>query len=441
MRRPGISKKQQPASAAAPANSSKRAKTSRKDRTTGKTKVAKVKVAKVKTAKVKATKVTNDRTRTRLGSARRPDPVRDWALSGDRAAVAKIKTSRRRGRVSAKDVAWTMDQLATTQTSGVPLFRALGMIASMRKNSPLGDRLEELQRRIGEGASLSQAMKEDEKTWGQLVIALVGAGEASGSLDRAFTRVASLLMARMALRRKILGAMTYPVVLIAVTASLVATLLLMVVPMFEGIYETLGGELPGLTKAVISASRLALPGLFFLLMLIGMLFFVLRRARTEESLGLKVDSLKMRIPVIGKLLAKGVYSRTASTLASLLSSGVPMLEALEFAAVAAGSHPHRLSLLNIRRRLTDGGTFSTSLAEDGLWPDLLLQLATVGEEAGSLPEMMERYATRALEEVDAAATAMTKLIEPLLIVVVGAVIGVFVLALYLPMFNLGSQLK
>lgn len=373
--------------------------------------------------------------------SRKPSPSEAWALSGDRANVVKAKESRRRGRVSAKDVAWTMDQLATTQTSGVPLFRALGMIASMRKGSPLGMRLEELQRRIGEGASLSQAMKEDEKTWGQLVIALVGAGEASGSLDKAFNRVASLLMARMALRRKILGAMTYPAVLITVTASLVATLLLMVVPMFEGIYETLGGELPGLTKAVISASRLALPGLFLFALIVGMLVFVLRRARTEENLGLKVDALKMRIPVIGKLLAKGVYSRTSSTLASLLSSGVPMLEALEYAAVAAGSHPHRLSLLNVRRRLTDGASFSASLREEELWPDLLLQLVAVGEEAGSLPDMMERYASRALEEVDAAATAMTKLIEPLLIVVVGAVIGVFVLALYLPMFNLGSQLK
>jgi type IV pilus assembly protein PilC len=118
-----------------------------------------------------------------------------------------------------------------------------------------------------------------------------------------------------------------------------------------------------------------------------------------------------------------------------------MLEALDFAALAAGSHPHRLSLLRVRRALADGGLFSASLREDGLWPDLLVQLVAVGEEAGSMPEMMERYADRALEEVDAAATALTKIIEPLLLVVIGAVVGVFLLALYLPMFNLGSQLK
>lgn len=175
--------------------------------------------------------------------AKKADPLKDWVTSGDRATAPKTKKSGRRGRVKAKEVAWTLDQLATTQSSGVPLFRALGMIASMKKNTPLGDRLEEIQRRIGEGVSLSAAMKEDEKTWGQLVIALIGAGETSGSLDKAFERVSMLLMARMALRRKIVGALTYPAVLITVTASLVAALLLFIVPMFEGIYESLGGEL------------------------------------------------------------------------------------------------------------------------------------------------------------------------------------------------------
>lgn len=383
---------------------------------------------------------------TKASGSRRPfakkaDPLKDWVTSGDRGVAPKAKKSGRRGRVKAKEVAWTLDQLATTQSSGVPLFRALGMIASMKKNTPLGDRLEEIQRRIGEGVSLSAAMKEDEKTWGQLVIALIGAGEASGSLDKAFQRVSMLLMARMALRRKIVGALTYPAVLVTVTASLVAALLLFIVPMFEGIYESLGGELPGLTQTIITLSGYALPGLFFFAMSVGMLVFVLRRARTEENLGLRVDALKLKIPVLGKLMAKGIYSRVSSTLASLLSSGVPMLEALEFAAVAADSHPHRLSLLNVKRRLTDGASLSASLREEGLWPDLMLQLVAVGEEAGSLPDMMERYASRALEEVDAAATALTKLIEPLLIVVVGAVIGIFVLALYMPMFNLGDQLK
>lgn len=377
--------------------------------------------------------------RGRFGA--RPDATLEWAISGDRTEVRRREQTRRRGRVSAKDVAWTMDQLATTQSSGVPLYRALGMIAAMRDGSPLAERLHEIQRRIGEGSSLAAAMREDERTWGQLVVALVGAGEASGSLDKAFTRVAALLMSRLALRRKIVGAMTYPAVVVAVTVGLIATLLIVVVPMFEGIYDDLGGELPGLTQAVMKASAAA-PLLFFLfLVMVGMFVFVLRRGRTEESLGLRVDAAKLRIPVLGKLYAKGVYSRTASTLASLLSSGVPMLEALDFAALAAGSHPHRLSLLRIRRALADGGTFSAGLREDGLWPDLLVQLVAVGEEAGSLPEMMERYAARALEEVDAAATALTKIIEPLLLVVIGAVVGVFLLALYLPMFNLGSQLK
>jgi type IV pilus assembly protein PilC len=151
--------------------------------------------------------------------------------------------------------------------------------------------------------------------------------------------------------------------------------------------------------------------------------------------------LKLRLPVVGPLISKGVYARVSSTLASLLTAGVPMLEALEYAAEAAGSEPHRRDLFEVRRRIADGATVSASLASSGLWPDLLIQLAIVGDEVGSLPEMMERYAAQSLEEVDSAASNLTKLIEPMLMVVIGVVVGVFLLALYLPIFNLGSQLR
>jgi type IV pilus assembly protein PilC len=370
------------------------------------------------------------------------EQVSSWVRSGTRDDSVEVDDrTRRLGKVKNKDISWFADQLATTQSAGMPLYRSLGMLAKMRAGTPLGRRLSEMQRRIGEGETLSQVLESDARIWGPMVCALVGAGEASGSLDTSFRRIGEMLDNRIALRRKIVGALTYPIAVIVITVLLVATLLIVVVPRFEDIYDSLGSELPGITQVVVNASGNAPLVLGFILALSAGLFALLRFSKRNEALGMAVDRVKLRLPLVGKLIGKGVHARVASTLASLVSSGVTLLDALEFASEAAGSGPHRVSLLSIKRKLADGATFSVSLGEDELWPDLMSQLIAVGEEAGSLPVMLERYAERTRDEVDAAATNMTRLIEPLMMVVIGGVVGVFLLALYLPIFNLGSQLN
>jgi type IV pilus assembly protein PilC len=370
------------------------------------------------------------------------EQVSSWVRSGTRDDSVEVDDrTRRLGKVKNKDISWFADQLATTQSAGMPLYRSLGMLAKMRAGTPLGRRLSEMQRRIGEGETLSQVLESDARIWGPMVCALVGAGEASGSLDTSFRRIGEMLDNRIALRRKIVGALTYPIAVIVITVLLVATLLIVVVPRFEDIYDSLGSELPGITQVVVNASGNAPLVLGFILALSAGLFALLKFSKRNEALGMAVDRVKLRLPLVGKLIGKGVHARVASTLASLVSSGVTLLDALEFASEAAGSGPHRVSLLSIKRKLADGATFSVSLGEDELWPDLMSQLIAVGEEAGSLPVMLERYAERTRDEVDAAATNMTRLIEPLMMVVIGGVVGVFLLALYLPIFNLGSQLN
>lgn len=370
------------------------------------------------------------------------EQVSSWVRSGTRGDSVEVDDrTRRLGKVKNKDISWFADQLATTQSAGMPLYRSLGMLAKMRAGTPLGRRLSEMQRRIGEGETLSQVLESDARIWGPMVCALVGAGEASGSLDTSFRRIGEMLDNRIALRRKIVGALTYPIAVIVITVLLVATLLIVVVPRFEDIYDSLGSELPGITQVVVNASGNAPLVLGFILALSAGLFALLKFSKRNEALGMAVDRVKLRLPLVGKLIGKGVHARVASTLASLVSSGVTLLDALEFASEAAGSGPHRVSLLSIKRKLADGATFSVSLGEDELWPDLMSQLIAVGEEAGSLPVMLERYAERTRDEVDAAATNMTRLIEPLMMVVIGGVVGVFLLALYLPIFNLGSQLN
>lgn len=364
-----------------------------------------------------------------------------WADSGQRSATAAPVKQTRRGRVTLKDVAWFADQLATTQAAGIPLYRSLGMLAKMRADTPIGRRMTEIQRRIGDGDSLSQAMEAERQTWGPMVCSLVAAGEASGSLDATFRRISTMLATRIGLRRKILGALTYPIAVMVITIVLVAALLLLVVPRFEDIYDSLGSELPAITKVVVGLSGNAPAALAVVLAIAAGVVMTLRLSRRNEELGMKVDRIKLRLPLVGRLIAKGVNARVASTISSLISSGVPLLDALEYASDAAASHPHKRSLLEVKRRLADGSTFSAALADESLWPEMMVQLIAVGEEAGSLPSMMERYADQTVIEVDAAATGMTKLIEPLLMVVIGAIVGVFLLALYLPIFNLGSQLR
>lgn len=364
-----------------------------------------------------------------------------WADSGQRSTTAAPVKQTRRGRVTLKDVAWFADQLATTQAAGIPLYRSLGMLAKMRADTPIGRRMAEIQRRIGDGDSLSQAMEAERQTWGPMVCSLVAAGEASGSLDATFRRISTMLATRIGLRRKILGALTYPIAVMVITIVLVAALLLLVVPRFEDIYDSLGSELPAITKVVVGLSGNAPAALAVVLALVAGVIMTLRLSRRNEELGMKVDRIKLRLPLVGRLIAKGVNARVASTISSLISSGVPLLDALEYASDAAASHPHKRSLLEVKRRLADGSTFSAALADESLWPEMMVQLIAVGEEAGSLPSMMERYADQTVIEVDAAATGMTKLIEPLLMVVIGAIVGVFLLALYLPIFNLGSQLR
>lgn len=381
-------------------------------------------------------------------SSRRPSPARSerdkaaaWARSGTRdTSVEASERIRRLGKVKGKDVAWFADQLATTQAAGMPLYRSLGMLAKMRRGTPLGRRLAEMQRRIGEGETLSQVLESDARMWGPMVCALVSAGEASGSLDTSFRRIGEMLENRLTLRRKIVGALTYPIAVIVITFLLVATLLLFVVPKFKDIYAGLGSELPAITQFVVSLSSRAPAGLAAALLAAVGVVALLQVAKRSERLGMAVDRVKLRLPLVGKLIGKGVHARVASTLASLVSSGVTLLDALEFAAEAAGSGPHRSSLLAIKRRLADGATFSTSLTEDDLWPDLMGQLVAVGEEAGSLPMMLERYSGRTRAEVEAAAMNLTRLIEPLMMVVIGGVTGVFLLALYLPIFQLGSKI-
>lgn len=376
-----------------------------------------------------------------------------WHLTASSAAAATAVPTGRLGRLASvefnltgnkvkqSDVVWLMDKLATTQAAGLPMFRALGMLANMRKGSVLGTRLATMQQRMSEGIGFAAALAEHRRDFGPLVCALVAAGEAAGSLDQALSRAAQLTETRLRLRRKIRSALTYPISVIVITTSLIAALLLFVVPQFAGIYAQAGGQLPALTRGIIAASHVA-PWLFgALLTATGVAFAVVRHGRRDPHVGMLVDRIKLRIPVLGSMIDKGVNARIAATIANLLAAGVPLLEALEYASAVAGNRVYATALDGVREAIGDGATFSAALQRARVFPEMLVQLAAVGEESGALPALMERYSANAEEEVSDAADAMTSMLEPLMMAVIGGVVGTFLVGLYLPIIQLGNQIK
>lgn len=338
------------------------------------------------------------------------------------------------------EVLWILERLSTTESAGMPLYRALGALARMQIGTMIGKRLNELQDLMGEGKTLSSAMATRQNEWGALTVALLSAGEASGGLEPALKRAASQLEARLRLRRKVRSALFYPVAVLAITVLIISILLLFVVPRFEKIYLELGSNLPTITKVVLSLSNQApLFGLVSLAVIFALIYSI-RRLRSTDNGRLRFDEFRLKIPYIGKLLEKAATARVASTFSALLSAGVPLLDSLTYAANGVGLRTHEVALESARRRVSDGITLSAALEETGRFPELMIQLISVGQETGALPSMMAKYSESAAEELAISADSLTTLIEPFMMLLIGGVVGVFLVALYLPVIELGSAL-
>ena len=345
-----------------------------------------------------------------------------------------------RRKLRSQEVLWVLERLSTTESAGMPLYRSLGALARMQRGSLIGKRLSELQDMMGEGRTLATAMSTRSDEWGTLTIALISAGEASGSLEDSLRRAVEQMDSRLRLRRKVRSAMFYPSSVLGITVLLIGILLLFVVPRFEKIYAELGSNLPAVTKVVLGlanqAPLVAVLTLFtFIAAVVG-----IRRLRSTDQGRFRFDQARLRIPYVGSLLEKAATARVASTFSALLSAGVPLLESLTYAGEAVGLRTHEVALEQARQRVSDGVTLATALEETGRFPELMIQLITVGQETGALPSMMGKYSEAAAEELADSADTLTSLIEPLMMVVIGGVVGIFLVALYLPVIELGGAI-
>lgn len=346
----------------------------------------------------------------------------------------------KRKKLKNRDVLWILERLATTESAGMPLYRALGALAKMQKNTLIGERLTEIQNLMSEGKTLASSLATRESEWGELTVALISAGEASGGLDISIKKAAIELESKERLKKKVKSALFYPAAVLAITILLVSALLLFVVPKFESIYGDMGSSLPTVTKVVLALSDKA--GIFFIVL--GVLsagsYIAVKRWRESEAGALKFDKIKIKLPLVGKLFEKSSVARLSSTLAALLGAGVPLLECLKYASLSVGLKTHEMALIRAKERVTDGIPLSVALYETGVFPELMIQLITVGSETGALPEMMDKYSESAIEELNDTTESMTTLIEPLMMVVIGGIVGIFLVALYLPVLDISSKI-
>ncbi|MCU1373340.1 MAG: type secretory pathway, component PulF [Actinomycetia bacterium] len=344
-------------------------------------------------------------------------------------------------RVSQKHIAVFCRQFATMNNSGLSLIRALNILGEQTESKVLEGIIADVRQDVEKGASLSQALALHPKAFSRLFVAMVKAGETGGVLDRVLLQLADIIEKQVALKRKVTSAMTYPVAVLALVLLIVTAMLLFVVPQFKAMYSDLGGKLPLMTRGLLAVSGAFVKySPLILLAAVGLVFLFRRWIRAEAGRR-RWDAFKLRVPIFGKLVHKTSMTRFARTLAVLLRSGVPILESLEITSETVSNAVVSDAVKDVQEAVKRGETIHAPLATHAVFPPMVTQMLAVGEETGMVDVMLEKVADFYDQEVEATVNALTSLLEPLLIVVLGGAVGAMVISLYLPMFKIIELVK
>jgi type IV pilus assembly protein PilC len=348
----------------------------------------------------------------------------------------KMEINLRPGRVKLKQIAIFCRQFATMVNSGLPILRALSILADQTDNKELQKVLVRSRTDVEQGSSLSAALAKHPKAFTNLFISMIKAGETGGVLDDVLLSLADQIEKEVELRRQIRSAMTYPVVVVALVMLILSAMLLFVVPQFETIYSNLGGTLPLPTRILLGVSDAFRSYWYFILLGTGVGAFLLRRYKRMDAGRARVDAAKIRIPVFGPLFHKVALARFASTLGMLLRAGVPILQALDNVKETVNNRVIAEAIDDVKASVREGESIAKPLSKHKVFPPMVVQMLVVGEETGAVDTMLDKVAQFYNNEVTAAVDALTSLIEPLLIAVIGGAVGAAVVALYMPMFNI-----
>jgi len=349
---------------------------------------------------------------------------------------ADVKIPGLSDRVSMKDVAVFSRQFATMINSGLSLIRALHILGDQTENKKLAAVTAEVRLDIEKGASLSQALSRHPKVFNRLYVAMVRAGETGGVLDRVLIQLADIIEKQVELRRKIKSAMTYPVAVLVLVLLIVTAMLIFVVPTFETLYADLGGTLPLPTRMLLAVSGFVTKFAPFIIVA-EVIAAVLFRKWIQSDKGRSTwDRFKLKVPIFGKLVHKTAITRFSRTFAVLLRSGVPILEALEITSETVNNTVMSNAVKDVQDAVKRGEPIATPMQRHEIFPPMVTQMLAVGEETGQVDTMLEKVADFYDQEIEATVDALTSLLEPLLIVVMGGAVGGMVVALYMPMFQI-----
>ncbi|GAA0532314.1 type II secretion system F family protein [Paractinoplanes ferrugineus] len=346
------------------------------------------------------------------------------------------------GRTKLKDLAIFSRQFATMTASGMSLLRSLAIMEEQTSSLPLKKALGEVRGDVSGGVSLSTSMAKHEKVFPRLMIAMIRAGETGGMIDRALEQIADSLEKDSALRGKIKSALTYPAIVLAFTFVLIAGVLIFIVPIFEAMFKSLGGELPAITQFLVDASHnMWWIGPLVIAVFVSCSVGYKHQTRTSQSFRYTVDKIKVRAPVFGSLFQKLAMSRFSRNLGLLLNVGVPVMQALAVVGETTGNEVINVALKDVQNAVRDGQPMSSAMRHHKIFPDMVTQMVEVGEESGQISQMLDKIADFYDREVDSAADSLTASIEPIMVLVMGAVVGGMVVCLYLPMFTIYQNIQ
>ena len=344
----------------------------------------------------------------------------------------------RKQKITEKDLVVFTRQFATMIDAGLPLVQCLEILSTQADNKTLGKLLTDVRMDVESGMTYADALKKHPKVFDNLYSNMVRAGEVGGMLDTILQRLAKAMEKSVKLKTQVKSAMVYPAAIIGVAIVVVAVLMVWVIPIFARMFTDFGGSLPALTQLVISISNFMQKYIIFIAAAMGGGLWLLKRYYGTPPGRLKIDTMALKLPVIGDLVRKISVARFTRTFGTLIQSGVPIMDALEIVARTAGNLVVENAIMAARTSVGEGKTLAEPIGKTGVFPPMVVQMISVGEATGALDTMLSKIADFYDEEVDAAVAALTSLLEPTLMVFLGTIIGFIVIAMYLPIFKMAA---
>lgn len=352
--------------------------------------------------------------------------------------ISKVKTARKR-RITQEDITVFTRQLATMMKAGLPLMQAFEIVARGHSNPSMTEMLMQVRSDVEQGSALGKSFSKYPKYFDRFYCNLVSAGESGGVLESLLDKLAVYKEKTQAIKKKVKTALTYPIAIIVVAIALIFIMMMFVLPAFKEVYANMGAELPDLTQLVMNLSDLFVDyGWIMIILLIASALGLYKLHEKSPTFQKRIDALILRLPIFGTIVRKATIARWARTTSTLFAAGVPLVEVLDSVAGASGNILYEEATQDIRAKVTQGLSLTSSMQSTDMFPNMVIQMAAIGEESGSLDDMLNKAAEFYEDEVDNSVSRLSALMEPIIMVVLGSLIGILLIAMYLPLFNLGN---